>query len=106
MQPLQLFHSVIKVFFGNDKIQIKIYKIKNKGNKDFDTFIESTLRPITIAEPINSFERSILEAYDRCRAEALRKYFSTLTDKNIKHLLEDNYLRPLDLRKVLKKNRL
>ena len=86
---------------GKDKIQIHIYKIKNKGMGSFDTFIENTLRPITIAEPANSFERGILESYDRCRKEALRKYFPMLSDKSITELLQDNYLQKKDLKKFL-----
>ncbi len=77
---------------GKDKIQIHIYRIKNKGLKSFDTFIERKLPPITISAPRNNFERGILESYDRCRAESLRKYFPMLSDQSIKLLLEDNYL--------------
>jgi hypothetical protein len=49
----------------HNKLQIHIYKIKNKGMNNFDTFIESTLHPITIGAPRNKFERIILESYDR-----------------------------------------
>ena len=83
---------------GHDKVQIKIYKIKNKGMKSFDIFIESTLRPITIAEPGNSFERGILDAYNECRGKALMKYFPMLSDESIKILLQDNYLQKNDLK--------
>ncbi len=86
---------------GKDKIQIYIYKIKNKGLKSFNTFIENKLRPITITEPGNSFEQSVVESYDRCRVEALRKYFPMLSDVSIKQLLRDNYLQKKDFKKLL-----
>ena len=84
---------------GEDKIQIHIYKIKNKGMSSFDTFIESSLKPITIGYPRNSFERRILDSYDRCRAEDLYKYFPMLNDETITILLKDNYLQKKDLKK-------
>ena len=84
---------------GEGRIQIHIYKIKNKGMSSFDTFIESTLKPITIGQPRNSFERGILDSYDRCRMEALHKYFPMLNDKTIIILLQDNYLQKIDLKK-------
>ena len=70
--------------------------------KSFDTFIESKLRPITIAEPENSFEKSVLESYDKCREEALEKYFPMLRDWSIKELLRDNYFQKRDVKKFLK----
>ncbi len=69
----------------------------------FDTFYESALRPITIGEPRNSFERDVLESYDRCRAEALYKYFPMLSNAKIKQLLRDNYLQRNDLKRFLYK---
>ena len=83
---------------GHDKVQIKIYKIKNKGMKSFDIFIESTLRPITLGEPENSFERGILESYSECREESLRKYFPMLSNESMKILLQDNYLQKSNLK--------
>ena len=59
------------------------------------------MKPITIAEPVNSFEQGILESYDQCRAEALRKYFSMLSDENIIKLLRDNYLQKNDLKNYI-----
>ena len=64
---------------------------------NFDTFVERKLRPITLSEPANSFERGILDAYNKCRAEALHKYFPMLNGKNIEQLLKDNYLQKNDL---------
>lgn len=84
-----------------DKIQIQIYAIKNKGMKNFDTFIESTLRPIVIREPRNSFEREMIESYNMCRVEALHKYFPMLGEENIKELLLDNYLQKKDVEKLV-----
>ena len=87
---------------GNDKIQIYIYKIKNKGAKSFDTFMESELKPITITAPTNNFEREILTSYNTCRTEALHKYFPMLNNLNIKHLLQDNYLQKKDIAEIIK----
>jgi len=94
---------LFKMFpIGDDKIQIQIYKIKNKGSKSFDTFIESKLRPIAITAPINNFEREILTSYNICRAEALQKYFPMLNKQNIKYLVQDNYLQKNDISKIIK----
>ena len=68
---------------------------------NFDSFIESKLPPITIAEPVNSFEQGVLESYDKCRTESLRKYFPMLSDIDIKLLLFDNYLQKNDLKKLI-----
>ena len=88
---------------GKDKVQIKIYKIQNKGMKTFDTHIESVLKPIVLDTPKNNFERGIIESYDRCRTESLRKYFPMLDADEIKMLLHDNYLQKKDLKKVISK---
>ena len=85
---------------GENQVQIHIYKIKNKGMKSFDTFMESTLRPITLEQPRNSFERGILEAYNRCREEALERYLPMLDKKNINVLLKDNYLQKKDVKNI------
>ena len=87
---------------GENQIQIHIYKIKNKGAKLFDTFIENTLKPITLGAPRNSFERGVLDAYDRCRVEALERYFPMLSEEQIELLLLDNYLQKKDVKEVLK----
>ncbi len=93
---------LFKMFpLGENQVQIHIYKIKNKGVKNFDTFMESTLKPIAIGQPRNKFESDVLESYDRCRAEALRKYFPILNDADIRQLLQDNYLQKNDLKRVL-----
>ena len=81
-----------------DKVQIQIYKIKNKGDKHFELKIDTKLPVITIGEPVNSFERGILESYSKCRAESLRKYFPMLSDESIKILLQDNYLQKKDFK--------
>ena len=87
---------------GKDQIQIHIYRIKNKGMKSFDTFIERKLRPIVLAEPANNFEKNVLESYDRCRAESLRKYFPLLNNMDIKQLLRDNYLQKNDFKRLIR----
>ncbi len=86
---------------GNDKVQIHIYKIKNKGMNSFNTFLESKLKSITIGEPSNNFERAVLESYDQCRFQALQKYFPMLNEKSISILLKDNYLQKKDILKIL-----
>lgn len=68
--------------------------------KSFDTFMESTLPPITLGQPRNHFERGILESYDKCRVEALERYFPILSAKSIKSLMHDNYLQKKDLKKI------
>ena len=91
---------LFKMFpLGTDKIQIHIYKIKNKGMKRFDTFIERTLHPIIMRHPRNNFERDILESYDRCREEYLERYFPMLDRKDIRELLQNNYLQNEDIKK-------
>ncbi len=86
---------------ANNKVQIHIYKIKNKGTNHFDTFIDSKLRPITMGNPRNSFERDILSSYNQCRQEALHKYFPMLSNSNIAILMKDNYLQKKDLLPLL-----
>ena len=86
---------------GTDKIQIHIYKIKNKGANTFDTFSENKLKPIIMTHPRNNFEREILSSYNSCRSEALRKYFPMLGSKNIEQLLLDNYLQKKDIYRQL-----
>lgn len=88
---------------GDTQVQIHIYGIKNKGMKHFDTFMESTLRPITLGQSRNSFERDILASYNRCREEALEHYLPVLEKKNIEILLGDNYLQKNDVKNILRK---
>jgi len=85
----------------NNKIQIYIYKIKNKGMNSFNTFIESRLKPITMEEPNNNFEKDILNSYNTCRTSALKQYFPMLNDKSIKKLLKDNYIKKQEMINIL-----
>lgn len=85
---------------GNNQVQIHIYKIKNKGMNSFDTFIESTLRPITLEQPRNNFEHDILESYNRCREEALERYLPMLDKESVKVLLTDNYIQKMDVKNI------
>ena len=95
---------LFKIFpVGDNKIQINIYKIKNKGTKSFDVFLESELSPITITAPINNFERDILTSYNTCRNKLLHKYFPMLNSQNLKHLLQDNYLEKHDINEQYEK---
>ena len=86
---------------GEESIRIDIYSLKNKGEYSFDTFVVRNLVPINLSAPKNSFEKSMVEAYNTCRAEALYKFFPTLKFKDIDILLEGNYLRKQDIRKAL-----
>jgi hypothetical protein len=86
----------------NNKIQISIFKIKNKGSKAFDQIPESKLRPIDINTPKNSFEKGIVGAYNSCRKKYLLKYLPTLEDKNINYLLQDNYIQKKDVKHIIK----
>ncbi len=86
---------------GNESIRIDIYKIKNKGEHHFDTFVENKLRPINLEDPKNSFETNIVKAYNSCRTEALNKYFPMLESEDIDVLLKSNYLKKKNIREVL-----
>jgi len=86
---------------GEDQIQIITYKIKNKGKASYETFIESTLKPIRLNSPRNSFESMVVEAYNSCREEALHKYFPMLKKEAIEWLKSDNYLQKKDIKPFL-----
>ena len=86
---------------GKESIRIDIYKIKNKGEHQFDTFVESKLKPINLEAPKNSFEKNMVKAYNTCRAKALTKYFPMLEKDDIDVLLKSNYLKKKDVRDVL-----
>ena len=87
---------------GNHSIQIKLYKIKNKGFNAYDIFPENDLKPIVLSAPKNSFEKNIVKAYDDCRKQGLDKYLSDLTDKQVFILLKDNYITANDVVKLLR----
>ncbi len=86
---------------GKESIRIDIYKIKNKGEHHFDTFVESKLKPINLEVPKNSFETNMVKAYNSCRTEALNKYFPMLKKDDIDVLLKSNYLKKKNIRDVL-----
>jgi len=82
----------------SNAIQITIYKIKNKGRDMFDESLESKLRPISLSNPRNSFEKMILNSYNICRARYLNRYLgSVLTEVEINILLKDNYIQKGDI---------
>lgn len=87
---------------GNDSIQIKLYKIKNKGLNAYDIFSERNLKPIVLSAPKNSFEENIVQSYNYCRREGLDKYLSDLTDRQVAILLEDNYIKANDVIELLR----
>jgi len=82
---------------GKARVQIHIYKIKNKGDKNFDLKIATKIPAIVMNKPKNNFEQGILNAYNKCRTEALHKYFPSLDNNVIKNLMKDNYLKKNDL---------
>ena len=86
---------------GSDSIQIDIYTLKNKGQHEFDTFVERKLDRINLKTPKNSFERKMVNAYNTCRATALHKYFPMLSADDVSILLKGNYLKKRDVRGVL-----
>ena len=88
---------------GKDKIQIQIYRIKNKGSNHFTIHIDQKLDVITMNRPKNTFQKRILRAYNQCKAEALQKYFPMLDPRDYKVLMNDNYLQKDDIRPLLKK---
>lgn len=77
---------------SGNRIQIQIYRIKNKGSNDYDIKIEQKLEPITMGEPKNSFQAMLLNAYNECRTQGLRKYLPMLKESDIQRLMQDNYL--------------
>jgi hypothetical protein len=87
---------------ANHSIQIKLYKIKNKGFNAYDVFPERDLKPIVLSAPRNSFEKNIVKAYNTCRRKGLDKYLSDLSDNQIFILLKDNYIKAKDVKDILK----
>jgi hypothetical protein len=87
---------------GDDKLQITIYKVKNKNTKAFDEFKDSNLKEIDINKPRNSFEKNIIKAYNSCRIKQLHKYLDILTKKEIDSLMHDNYIQKKDIKLLLK----
>jgi ribosomal protein L15 len=86
-----------------DKVQIHLFRIKNKGSHDYNIVLEQKLEPITMNHPKNRFQAQILKTYNECRTQALHKYFPMLSESDIKQLLNDNYLQKDDLIKILYK---
>ena len=85
-----------------ESIRIDIYKLKNKGENHFETFVESKLKPINLKDPKNSFEKNMLDAYHNCREKALDKYFPMLNKDDVEVLLKSNYLKKKHIREVLR----
>jgi len=86
---------------AQESIRIDIYTLKNKGQHSFDTFVERKLDPINLNMPKNSFERSMVKAYNTCRATALHKYFPMIRADDVNVLLKGNYLKKNNIREVL-----
>ena len=86
---------------GDKQLQITIYKIKNKGSNSYETFVESTLKPITLDAPSNNFDVMMLDAFNTCREEALHKYFPMLGDDAIDELKSGNYFKKEDIKRYL-----
>lgn len=88
---------------SNNKIEIHVYQIKNKGSNDYDLEILKKLEAITMGEPKNSFQKRVLKAYNTCRAETLQRYFPLIKKSEIIALLEDNYLQKQDISRYSQK---
>jgi len=86
----------------NNRIQISIYKIKNKSFKAFEEIKDTQLPPMDINKPKNSFETRMVKAYNGCRKKQLHKYFKVLANSEISILLEDNYIQKKDVKAVIK----
>lgn len=82
---------------SGNRIQIQIFRIKNKGSDDYDIKIEQKPDPIAMGHPKNSFQGMLLKAYNTCRTQALHRYFPKLGDSDIEKLMHDNYLQVKDL---------
>ena len=86
-------------------IQISIYKIKNKNKDIFDESLESRLKPMILSNPKNSFEKMMLNSYNKCRSHYLKKYLGkVLTDTEIDILLKDNYIQKRDVLRVVREH--
>ncbi len=86
---------------ANNKIQITIYKVKNKGLKAFDEIIDTQIPPIDINAPKNGFETRVAKAYNDCRSEYLHKHLTVLSNKEVSYLLQDNYIQKMDVKNIL-----
>ena len=86
-------------------IQISIYKIKNKNKDIFNESLESRLKPMILSKPKNSFEKMMLNSYNKCRSHYLNKYLGkVLTDTEIVILLKDNYIQKRDVLRVVREH--
>lgn len=88
---------------GNDKVQIHIFEIKNKGSNSYDIKILNKLEPITMGKPKNRFQQGILNAYNDCRTESLYRYFPMLSERDISILMSDNYLQKKDIKIIFER---
>jgi len=86
----------------NNKIQITIHKIKNKGLKAFDEIKDTQLAPIDINKPKNNFEKRMVNTYNTCRKEKMQKYLGFLSDKEMNTLLRDNYIQKKDVLRLMR----
>ncbi len=87
---------------GDSRIQITIYKIKNKGLKAFDKIRDTQLRPIDINAPGSSFEKGIVKAYNDCRRMYLYQYVDALNDGQIDVLLKGSCIQKADIENILR----
>ena len=88
---------------SDNKVQIQIFRIKNKGSNDYDLKLEQKLEPIVMGKPKNRFQEGILNTYNNCRSEALHKYFPILSDRDVSLLLRNNYLQKRDINLLINK---
>ena len=92
---------LFKLIPKEDKLQILLYKLTNKGSNNFEMNKYNTIDNIDINKPKNTFEQILVTSYNDCRKTALVKYFPMLSSSDIEKLLLDNHLQKRDIKSVL-----
>jgi len=70
-------------------------------SKAFNEIRDTQLTSIDIDAPRNSFEKGIVQAYNKCRRTYLSKYIDELSNRQIDVLLKDNYIQRTDIVNIL-----
>ncbi len=83
--------------FGKDKLKIILYRIKNRhDNKSIEKLDKSEII-INFKNPQNSHQSDMIDAYNRCRREALAKWFPNMDEQKVEELLRDNAISKEDM---------
>jgi hypothetical protein len=90
----RLFH--LKPLKGN-KLKITLYDIKNRNDNRSIDKIKTGEITLDFQNPKNNFEADMIEAYNRCRREALERWFDKLTPNEIEALLQKSAIRREDI---------